>query len=221
MLPADYHPSEARIGIRIDARLDAMTRAKVDDLATHFHQPRAAVVCAIMRWGLRHGLTGTLDQGQAQGPCATSTFTSTPPCTRAWSRQFLYRNYKAAASALHARVEQAASAAGLKLAPWLRQMVRQITMSDLPASWRTAGVEQRSHDSRRYGTRFMLRLDVPSAAKLQHLVTQFGASKADIIRQLIRQAIPDDFPKSWHLRVVERAARPKRPQRGDSREITP
>jgi hypothetical protein len=30
------------------ARLDATTRATVDDLAQRFHQPRAAVVCYIM-----------------------------------------------------------------------------------------------------------------------------------------------------------------------------
>jgi hypothetical protein len=29
----------------MDARLDAVTRQKVDDLATRFHQPRAAVLC--------------------------------------------------------------------------------------------------------------------------------------------------------------------------------
>jgi hypothetical protein len=32
----------------MDARLDAMTRRKVDELARHFHQPRAAVVCHVM-----------------------------------------------------------------------------------------------------------------------------------------------------------------------------
>jgi Ribbon-helix-helix protein, copG family len=33
----------------MDARLDATTRAKVDELAQRFHQPRAAVVCHIMQ----------------------------------------------------------------------------------------------------------------------------------------------------------------------------
>ena len=42
-------------------------RAKVDDLATRFHQPRAAVACHIMPWGLNREETLTLDQGEARG----------------------------------------------------------------------------------------------------------------------------------------------------------
>ena len=104
--------------------------------------------------------------------------------------------YLYVASDLHARVEKAATAAGMKIAPWLRQMVRQMTMADFPATWQEARSEKRSHDSRTYGTRFMLRLDTPSQTKLQQLVKQFGASKAEIIRQLIAQAEPEDFPPS-------------------------
>jgi hypothetical protein len=47
-------PLAERSRIRIDARLDQTTRAKVDDLAERFHQPRAAIVCHIMHWGLSH-----------------------------------------------------------------------------------------------------------------------------------------------------------------------
>jgi hypothetical protein len=53
----DHRPRGARASIRTDARLDAMTRQKVDDLATHFRQPRAAVLCHIMHWGLGRGET--------------------------------------------------------------------------------------------------------------------------------------------------------------------
>jgi hypothetical protein len=49
----------------------------------------------------------------------------------------------------------------------------------------------------------MLRLDEPSQTKLQQLITQFGVSKADIIRQLVAQAEPEDFPKSWQMRAAE------------------
>jgi hypothetical protein len=35
----------------------------------------------------------------------------------------------------HVRVGRAAMAARVKMAPWLRAMVRQITMTDFPASW--------------------------------------------------------------------------------------
>jgi hypothetical protein len=49
----------------------------------------------------------------------------------------------------------------------------------------------------------MLRLDERSQAKLQQLITQFGVSKADIIRQLIAVAQPEDFPQSWQMRAAE------------------
>jgi len=151
----------------MDARLDSTTRAKVDDLATHFHQPRAVVLCHIMQWGLSREPTGPLDEGDAQGPVR---------------HLYLY-----VASELHARVERAAANAGIKFAPWLRHMVRQITIADFPASWQEARSEERSHDSRTYGRRFMLRLDEPSQTKLQQLVKQFGVPKAEIIRRLIAQ----------------------------------
>ena len=50
----------------------------------------------------------------------------------------------------------------------------------------------------------MLRLDDPSQTKLQQLVEQFGASKAESIRQLITQAEPEDFPASWQMQAIER-----------------
>ena len=167
----------------MDARLDATTRAKVDNLAQNFHQRRAAMLCHIMHWGLRRVQTGPIEQDDAQGP--------------------VRHLYFYVASDLHSRVEKAANAAGMKIAPWLRHMVRRITMTDFPASWQQERSEERSHDSHTYGTRFMLRLDESSQTKLQQLVKQFGASKADIIRQLIAQANDEHFPKSWHKRAAE------------------
>jgi hypothetical protein len=52
----------------------------------------------------------------------------------------------------------------------------------------------------------MLRLDKTAQTKLQQLMRQFGASKAHIIRQLIAQASPEDFPTSWHMRAEEHRA---------------
>src|SRR5215475_10749541 len=123
----------------MNARLDEPTRQKVDDLANCFHQPRAAVLCHIMHWGLSRGQTGPFDQGDAQGPV-----------------RHLYLYVK---SDLHERVEKAATAAGMNIAPWLRHMVRQMTITDFPAIWQEARSEERSHDSRTYTERFMLRLD--------------------------------------------------------------
>jgi predicted DNA-binding protein len=179
----DHRPGQQRAAVRTDARLDAATRQKVDDLATRVDRPRAAVLCQIMEWGLSRAQPAHLDQGESPGP--------------------VRHLYVYVASDLHEHVEQAAAAAGVKTAPWLRHMVRQITITDFPASWQEATPRERSHDSRTYGARFMLRLDEPSQTKLQQLIKQFGASKADIIRQLIAQAKLEDFPPSWQMKVQE------------------
>jgi hypothetical protein len=176
MIPADQHPSEPRTSVRLDARLDAVTRATVGELAAPFHRPRAAVLCAIMPWGLSRGPAAARDGGAADGPVRHLAL--------------------GVDAALQARVEQAATAAGMSTAVWLRAMVRQVTPTDFPAGWGQAPVEGRSHDSRTYGRRFMLRLDALAECKLRQLVQQCGASKAHIIRQLIAHAIPEDFPKS-------------------------
>jgi hypothetical protein len=89
-------------------------------------------------------------------------------------------------------------------------MVRQITVADFPASWQEATPPERYHDSPTYDTRFMLRLDALPQTKLQQLITQFGVSKAEIIRHLIAQAPPEDFPPSWHMRAAERHAQQPR-----------
>jgi hypothetical protein len=92
--------------------------------------------------GPDRGPTGTPDQGQAQGlVCPLHLYVDAD---------------------VHACAEQAARAAGLKLSPWLRAMARQIPLTAFSPSWQAARVEQRSHDSRTYDVRFMLRLDRPS-----------------------------------------------------------
>jgi hypothetical protein len=118
-----------------------------------------------MYWGLSHEQPGLLDQGKSQGPVR---------------HLYLY-----VAADLYERVEKAATGVGVKTAPWLRHMVRQIAITDFPTSWQEATPPERSHDSRTYTTRFMLRLDERSETKLQQLITQFGVSKADIIRHLV------------------------------------
>jgi hypothetical protein len=135
---------------------------KVDDLARHFHQPRAAVLRHIMRWGLSHGQTGPLDRDDAHG-----------------SVRYLACSV---ASVLHQQVPQAAAAIGVKTARWLRQMIRQVTPEEFPASWHEGQVAERSsHDSRQYGKRFMLRLDGQTWATLDAWSTPFERSAAEII----------------------------------------
>jgi transcriptional antiterminator len=83
-------------------------------------------------------------------------------------------------------------------------MIRQITITDFPASWQEATPPERSDDSRTYTDRFMLRLDEPTHIKLQQLIKEFGVSKAEIIRHLIAQATPEDLPESWRMKAAER-----------------
>jgi hypothetical protein len=196
----DHQPSELRTSVRMDARLDSTTRVKVDELAKRFHQPRAAVVCHIMQWGLSREQPEPVSGAASEGPAR---------------HLYLYVDTE-----LHKRVEEAAATAGVEIAPWLRTVVRQITTADFPTSWEAERLEERSHNSRIYGKRFMLRLDAPSETRLQHLISHFGASKATIIRQLIMQATPEDFPSSRHMRAAERSLSLIRQQTRNRREIT-
>jgi hypothetical protein len=194
--PPDRQLHDPHASIRLDARLDVATRQKVDDLARHFHHPRAAVLSHIMHWGLSRGQTGPHSRDDPQGAARHLS------CT--------------VASALHQQVQQAAAAVGVKTASWLRQMIRQVTPEDFPASWHEGHAAERSHESRRYGKRFMLRLDGQAWATLDAWSTHFERSAAEIIRQLLAQATPDTFPASWHLRVAERHAEQARPVRRDT-----
>ena len=45
-------------------------------------------------------------------------------------------------------------------------------------------------------------------------------SKANLIRQLIAQATPEHFPKSWRMRVAEHPVPPIRQKTRNNREIT-
>jgi predicted DNA-binding protein len=52
----------------------------------------------------------------------------------------------------------------------------------------------------------MLRLDDGTRKKLEELSAQFDKPAAEIIRQLIAQAEPEDFPTNWQRRAAERRA---------------
>jgi hypothetical protein len=113
-------------------------------------------------------------------------------------------------------VQEAADAHGVTVAAWLRHAMRQMTHKGFPPSWHAEaarGGRLRSHDSRYYGQRFMLRLDDETSTKLGTLMQTFDRSAAEIIRQLILQAKFQQFPKSWHRAAAERRVRLVR-QRG-------
>jgi hypothetical protein len=115
-------------------------------------------------------------------------------------------------SELHQQVKRMVEANGGDVAPWLRQMLRAVSVADFPASWHAGDVPRRkvsgdrSHDSQAYGKRFMLRLDERTWARLEGLARHFDKSNAEIIRQLIAQGTPEVFPKSWQLAAAERCA---------------
>jgi predicted DNA-binding protein len=105
-------------------------------------------------------------------------------------------------------------------------MLRKITQVDFPRSWQAAvqgnatsrtvqRVSMRSHDSRDYDERFMLRLDRGARVKLQQLTERLGKSKAEVIRHLIAQARLEDFPRSWPRAVEERRHHKARTGEGD------
>jgi len=93
----DHRPRQPRHTIRMDARLDTMTRAKLEDLANQFHRSRAAVLRQVMHWGLSCESSGQIDRDDIQGPV---------------QHLFFIVN-----SQLHQQVRQAAQAAGGDVAP--------------------------------------------------------------------------------------------------------
>jgi predicted transcriptional regulator len=105
------------------------------------------------------------------------------------------------------QVQDAADTHGVSVAAWLRHAMRQVTYSDFPPSWRTEEPAPRSHESGYYRWKFGLRLDDETSRKLETLTAAFGRAAAEVIRQLIVQARPEDFPRSWQLAAEERHQR--------------
>ena len=178
---------QRRYTARHHARLDVATHGKLEDLACTLDRKHSAILRAVMQWGLRHSEGWTIDQ---------SPVVAVPPVPVLLEPDLLQQ------------VQEAAAARGVSMAAWLREAMRRVTADDFPASWRTGETAGRSHDSRYYGQRFMLRLDETTAETLQRLVEQVGKPGAEIIRQLIAQATPESFPQSWRSAVDERQGQP-------------
>jgi predicted transcriptional regulator len=181
-------PRQRRYSVRQQARLDAETHAKLEALATAFHRKRAQVLRYVMQWGLAHTNEWTVDPSIPDRPHLVHMLVEP--------------------DLLH-QVQEAAESHSVPVAAWLRQATRQVTHQDFPPSWHAEaarGGRARSHDSRYYGQRFMLRLDDETSTKLGTLMQTFDRSAAEIIRQLIAQAKPEDFPEGWHLALNEQRA---------------
>jgi hypothetical protein len=82
--------------------------------------------------------------------------------------------------------------------------MRQVTPDAFPPSWRMGETAMRSHDSGYFHRKFGLGLDAGTSRTLEALTSTFDRSAAEIIRQLIAQATPEDFPPSWHVAAMER-----------------
>ena len=66
-MPASACPLQER-PVGADYGHNACIRGARLDATACFHQPRAAVACHIMQWGLNREETLTLDQGEVRGP---------------------------------------------------------------------------------------------------------------------------------------------------------
>ncbi len=178
-----------RYSVRHQARLDAETQAKLEELVAAFHRKRSAILRHVMQWGLTQTQKWTVDPSTPDRPHLVHMLVD-PELLR--------------------QVQAAAAAHGTDVAAWERHAMRQIAYEDFPASWRAVETAPRSHDSGYYGTRFMLRLDEVTSRKLEALTQTFHCSAAEVIRQLIAQASPEAFPPSWQKAVEERRPREAR-----------
>jgi hypothetical protein len=100
------------------------------------------------------------------------------------------------------------------VAPWPRHRLRDISREYFPRSSQSSAdhvptissvgrAARRSHDSRAYERRFMLRFKRAPRKRLQALAKWFNTSQAEVMRQLMAQARPEAFPESWHRAVAE------------------
>jgi hypothetical protein len=150
-------------------------------LAAAFHRKRSAILRYVMQWGLRHSEAWTIDR---------SPVSAVPPVPVLLEPDLLQQ-------------AQAAVAHGVSMAAWLREAVRRVTAEDFPGSWRAAETPGRSHESGYFRRKFGIRLDELTSRKLEAFTQTFHRPAAEVIRQLIVQAKPEDFPPSWRRAVDE------------------
>jgi predicted DNA-binding protein len=113
------------------------------------------------------------------------------------------------------QVQEAAAVHGVSVAAWLRHALHQIAPADFPTSWRSGEATGPSHESGYYFRKYQLRLDKASSEKLEQLSQHFDTSAAEVIRQLIAQAKPEDFPQNWQLKERQELARGQPSARND------
>jgi predicted transcriptional regulator len=180
--PSGPHPRQRRYRVRQQARLDAETFAKLEELAAAFHRKRAQILRYVRQWGLDHRTAWTIDPSIPDHPHLVHMLVEPD---------------------LLQHVQEAAENHSVTVAAWLRQAMRQVTLEEFSASWREGKSVPRSHESGYYHRTFGLRLDAVTSHTLEVLTQTFDRSAAEIIRQLIAQARSEVFPESWQLAVEE------------------
>jgi predicted transcriptional regulator len=178
----DSKPRQRRYSVRRQARLDAETLAKLEELVSALRRKRAAILRYAMQWELVHTDGWTVDPSIPDRPHLVHMLVEHD---------------------LLQQVQNAADSHGVSMAAWLRHAMHQVTPEDFPASWRAGETIGRSHESGYYDRKFGLRLDEVTSRKLEVLTQTFDRSAAEIIRQLTAQAKPEDFPLSWRVAVEE------------------
>jgi predicted transcriptional regulator len=149
MNPArERQPRQRRSSARWQARLDAETHAKLEQLASVFHRKRSGILRFVMQWGLQHSEGWTIEQ---------SPVVAVPPVPVLLEPE------------LPRQVQDIAEAHGLSVAAWLREAMRRITADDFPDSWRAGEMADRSHESGYFRRKFGLRLDEITSRKLEAL----------------------------------------------------
>jgi predicted transcriptional regulator len=177
--PRAPHHRHVRYSVRHQARLDAETHAKLEELAAAFHRKRSAILRHAMPWGLTQTQGWTVDRA-VPGTVRTVGMLPEPELLQ--------------------QVQEAVAAHGATVAAWVRHTLQQVTIEDFSESWRLGVAGVRSHESGYDQRRFMLRLDDETSKKLDTLTRDFDRPAAEVIRQLIAQATPADFPPSWQVR---------------------
>jgi hypothetical protein len=160
--PPDHWPGQPRYHARLEVQLDAGTQTKIARFVTAFRR-RSVVLRQVLEWGLSHGQGWQVDRHRPPGRAQHVSLRLEPERRE--------------------RLEAVAMTAGGDISAWLRHAIHLVTLADFPASWQAASTEQgrapkRSHDSRQYGTRFMLRLDDASRGKLDTFTEFFHTSRA-------------------------------------------
>ena len=148
-------PRQRQYSMRYQARLDGETYATLETLTKTFHRKRGPILLYVMQWGLSRSASWSIDQ---------SIPTKVHPVPLLLEPELLQQ------------VQDAAAVHGATVAAWIRHAIRQISGADFPPSWHPEAAQDdrpRSHDSRQYGTRFVLRLDASTHGRLGDLSHHF------------------------------------------------